>query len=335
LAELTALLSDLEDKFHGDIKSKLITRKLILLETNPEKLMLYQVSTDELYREIKSAFNVNTVFSINDNNVFVPVSVGSTFQSVYEITQNITIKNHNDEQIPLSGLVKVSSGTGLKSIVAGKESEYFPVMIDISPRQFRKVTGEIKEVVTRHKSFDVGFGGSILSNRDMIYELLLIIGVSLLLLYFILAAQFESFILPVIVLLEVPIDLFGAFLFLKLFGAGINIMSAIGIIVMAGIIINDSILKIDTINKLMDSGKPLIRSIFEAGRRRLKPIIMTSLTTILAMVPFLFQKGMGAELQKPLALAIIGGMFLGTFVSLYFIPLMYYILKRKKNSKPE
>ncbi len=329
LTELTALLSDLEDKFHGDIKSKLITRKLILLETNPEKLMLYQVNTDELYREIKSAFNVNTVFSINDNNVFVPVSVGSTFQSVYEITQNITIKNRNGEQIPLSGLVKVSSGTGLKSIVAGKESEYFPVMIDISPRQFRKVTGEIKEVVASHKSFDVGFGGSILSNRDMIYELLLIIEVSLLLLYFILAAQFESFILPVIVLLEVPIDLFGAFLLLKLFGAGINIMSAIGIIVMAGIIINDSILKIDTINKLMDSGKPLIRSIFEAGRRRLKPIIMTSLTTILAMVPFLFQKGMGAELQKPLALAIIGGMFVGTFVSLYFIPLMYYVLKRK------
>ena len=332
LEELTVLLSDLEDKFHGDIKSKLITRKLILLETNPEKLMLYQVSTDELYREIKSAFNVNTVFSINDNNVFVPVSVGSTFQSVYEITQNITIKNRNGEQIPLSGLVKVSSDTGLKSIVAGKESEYFPVMIDISLRQFRKVTGEIKEVVARHKSFDVRFGGSILSNRDMIYELLLIIGVSLLLLYFILAAQFESFILPVIVLLEVPIDLFGAFLFLKLFGAGINIMSAIGIIVMAGVIINDSILKIDTINKLMDSGKPLIRSIFEAGRRRLKPIIMTSLTTILAMVPFLFQKGMGAELQKPLALAIIGGMFIGTFVSLYFIPLMYYVLKRKKYS---
>jgi multidrug efflux pump subunit AcrB len=69
----------------------------------------------------------------------------------------------------------------------------------------------------------------------------------------------------------------------------------------------------------------------EAGRRRLKPILMTSITTILAMTPFLFQKGMGAELQKPLALAIIGGMFLGTFVSLYFIPLMYYVLKRNRN----
>ena len=329
LAELTALLNDLQSEYQGELKSKLITRNLILLETNPEKLMFYQVDNDELYREIKSAFNVNTVFTINDNNMFVPVSIGSTFQSVYEITQNITIKNRNGERIPLSGLVKVSSGTGLKSIVSGKDSEYFPVLLDINPKEFKNVSGKLKEISTGHKSFDLSFGGSILSNREMINELLLIIGVSLLLLYFILAAQFESFVLPIIVLLEVPIDLFGAFLFLKIFGAGINIMSAIGIIVMAGIIINDSILKIDTINKLSDAGNSLIRSIMEAGRRRLKPIIMTSLTTILAMVPFLFQKGMGAELQKPLALAIIGGMFVGTFVSLYFIPLMYYILKRR------
>ncbi|VAW15079.1 hypothetical protein MNBD_BACTEROID01-868 [hydrothermal vent metagenome] len=330
LAELTALLNDLQNEYKGKLKSKLITRNLILLETNPEKLMFYQVDNDELYREIKSAFNVNTVFTINDNNMFVPVSIGNTFRSVYEITQNITIKNKNGEQIPLSGLVKVSSGIGLKSIIAGKEGEYFPVMLDINPNEFKKATVELKEILTGHKSFDLSFGGSILSNRKMINELFLIIGVSLLLLYFILAAQFESFLLPIIVLLEVPIDLFGAFLLLKLFGAGINIMSAIGIIVMAGIIINDSILKIDTINKLYYSGNSLIRSIFEAGRRRLKPIIMTSLTTILAMVPFLFQKGMGAELQKPLALAIIGGMFLGTFVSLYFIPLAYYLLKRRR-----
>jgi len=330
IAELTALLNDLQNKYKGELKSKLITRNLILLETNPEKLMFYHVGNDELYREIKSAFNVNTVFTINDNNMFVPVSIGNTFRSVYEITQNITIKNKNGEQIPLSGLVKVSSGTGLKSIVAGKEGEYFPVMLDIDTDEFKKTTGELKEISTGHKSFDLSFGGSILSNHEMINELFLIIGVSLLLLYFILAAQFESFLLPIIVLLEVPIDLFGAFLLLKLFGAGINIMSAIGIIVMTGIIINDSILKIDTINKLSDAGNSLVRSIMEAGRRRLKPIVMTSLTTILAMVPFLFQKGMGAELQKPLALAIIGGMFLGTFVSLYFIPLAYYLLKRKR-----
>ena len=327
LDELSDLLADLDKNYHNSLQSKLITRQLILLETDPEKLMFYEVDNDELYREVKSAFNANTVFTINNNNMFVPVSIGNSYQSVYEIIQNIQVRNQNNEEIPLSGLVKVNSGSGLKSIVAGRENEYFPVEFEINPGDFKTVSADIKTIAANHTSFDLSFGGSILSNRAMLTELLLIIGVSLLLLYFILAAQFESFVLPVIVLLEVPIDLFGAFLALKLFGAGINIMSAIGIIVMAGIIINDSILKIDTMNKLHDSGYSLIRSVMEAGHRRLKPIIMTSLTTILAMLPFLFQKGMGAELQQPLALAIIGGMLLGTLVSLYFIPMMYYLLK--------
>lgn len=327
LGELAELQKKMETLFPGKVQSKLITRELILLETDPEKLLLYQVDNNELFRQVKSAFDANTVFTINDNNTFIPVSIGNSYASIYEIVQNISVTNDNGEQIPLSGLVKVSSGTGLKSIVAGKESEYFPVLLDINSNEYSEATQRIENEIT-DENFDISYGGSILSGKGMLKELLLIVAVSLLLLYFILAAQFESFVLPLIVLFEVPIDLFGAFLFLALFGAGINIMSAIGIIVMAGIIINDSILKIDTINKQMDEGNSLIRSIFIGGQRRLKPILMTSLTTILAMTPFLFQKGMGAELQKPLALAIIGGMIVGTVVSLYLIPLMYYLLKR-------
>lgn len=326
---LSNLQKQTEQEFPGEVTSKLITRQLILMETDPEKLMYYHVNNDELYREIKSAFNVNTVFTINDNNMYVPVSIGNNYASVYDIIQNITILNDNNEEIPLSGLVKVSSGTGLKTIVAGKDGEYFPVELDIKSKDFKDATGKLKQMVANDDRFDVTFGGEIIADKGMLGELLVIIAVSLLLLYFILAAQFESFVLPVIVLIEVPIDLFGAFLFLMVFGEGINIMSAIGIIVMTGIIINDSILKIDTIIKLMDSGYSLLRAIFEAGKRRLKPIIMTSLTTILAMVPFLFQHGMGAELQKPLALAIIGGMTIGTLVSLYVVPLLFYVLKRR------
>ncbi len=105
-------------------------------------------------------------------------------------------------------------------------------------------------------------------------------------------------------------------------------MSLIGIIVMSGIIINDSILKIDTINRLRNQGYSLMKALVVGGQRRFKPIIMTSLTTILALLPFLFITGLGADLQKPLALAVIGGMIVGTMVSLYFIPLFYYYLKK-------
>jgi multidrug efflux pump subunit AcrB len=134
----------------------------------------------------------------------------------------------------------------------------------------------------------------------------------------------------VIVLSEVVIDIFGALLLLYIFGSSLNLMSLIGIVVMSGIIINDSILKIDTINQMYNSGTPLLKALVVAGHRRLKPILMTSLTTVLALVPFFFLKGMGSDIQKPLALSIIGGMLVGTLVSLYFIPLGYYYLNRRK-----
>jgi multidrug efflux pump subunit AcrB len=100
-------------------------------------------------------------------------------------------------------------------------------------------------------------------------------------------------------------------------------MSAIGIIVMCGIIINDSILKIDTINHLRREGMSLDDAVHTAGERRLKAIVLTSLTTILAVTPLLFTHDMGAELQQPFAYVIIGGMIVGTVVSLFLIPLAY------------
>ncbi|WP_430812926.1 MULTISPECIES: efflux RND transporter permease subunit [unclassified Carboxylicivirga] len=121
----------------------------------------------------------------------------------------------------------------------------------------------------------------------------------------------------------------GALGLLWLFGGTINLMAMIGIIVMSGIIINDSILKIDTINQLRRQGMGLMEAIETGGHRRLKPILMTSLTTILALLPFLFQNDMGSLLQQPLALTVIGSMTLGTLVSLYFIPLCYCFLYRK------
>ncbi len=249
MPNIMLLQQKMEAAFPEKLESKLVTRKLILLETDPEKLLFYNIDNNNLYREIKSAFNVNTVLTINDNNMFIPVSISTDYSSVYQIISGITVRNNNWEEIPLSGLVKTSSGTDLKSIVAGKDGEYFPVMLNIDAREYKSAVDKIKEIAREDNLFDVNFSGSIISNRGMIMELIVIISVSLMLLYFILAAQFESFVLPVIVLLEVPIDLFGAFLFLKIFGEGINIMSAIGIIVMTGIIINDSILKIDTIIK--------------------------------------------------------------------------------------
>lgn len=163
----------------------------------------------------------------------------------------------------------------------------------------------------------------------MMDELAVILLVSILLMYFILCAQFESFLQPLIVLVEIPIDIAFALVTLWLCGHTLNLMSAIGIIVTCGIVVNDSILKLDSINELRKAGMPLLEAIHTAGRRRLRAIIMTSLTTIFAMVPMLFTSDMGSELQKPLSIAMIGSMLLGTLVSLFIIPLIYWFIYRK------
>ena len=99
-----------------------------------------------------------------------------------------------------------------------------------------------------------------------------------------------------------------------------------------GIVVNDSILKIDSINELRKAGTPLMQAIHTAGIRRLRPIVMTSLTTIVAMAPLLFSNDMGSELQRPLAIAMTGSMLLGTLVSLFIIPLIYWFIYRRKES---
>jgi multidrug efflux pump subunit AcrB len=148
--------------------------------------------------------------------------------------------------------------------------------------------------------------------------------------YFILAAQFESFLQPLIVLIEIPVDVAVALVCLHLFGHTLNLMSAIGSVVTCGIIINYSILKIDMINDLRREGVPLMEAIHTAGHRRLRAIIMTSLTTVIAMVPMMFADDLGSEIQKPLALAMISSMLVGTLVSLYIIPLVYWRIYKNK-----
>ena len=178
------------------------------------------------------------------------------------------------------------------------------------------------------------FSGAFFSSHRMIDELTVVLFISLLLMYFILAAQFESFLQPLIVLAEIPIDLGFALVVMAVCGVSLNLMSAIGIVVSCGIIINDSILKLDMINVLRKEGVPLMEAIHTAGTRRLRSIIMTSLTTILAMVPLLFTHDLGSELQTPLAIAMIATMTVGTLVSLFVIPLVYWGIYRRPTPSP-
>ena len=312
-----------------------------------ERLLLYDVSYDELYRTLRTVFKENSVAMLHSYQQYLPISIVGEERTVNEVLQQTLIQTRPDskgevEHIPLRELVKVRPAEDLKTITAGRNGEYIPFRfyeVDDAPELMEKVKREADAT----GDWDTAFSGSFFSNRQMLDELVVILFISILLMYFILAAQFESFVQPLIVLLEIPIDVAFALLLLWICGHTLNLMScllytspslmsAIGLIVTCGIIINDSILKLDAINELRRAGMPLLEAIHEAGRRRLRPIIMTSLTTIFAMVPLLFSFDMGSELQKPLSIAMIGAMSVGTLVSLFIIPLIYWFIYRKERA---
>ncbi|WP_167190958.1 efflux RND transporter permease subunit, partial [Wenyingzhuangia heitensis] len=304
----------------------ILWQESILLIADREKMMTYNINENSIYNKLKSTFGEREVFTIKHNQEIVPVVLGEDIKTIQDILNETTVALSGGVQVCIKEFLRVHNIQELKNISGNIEGEYYPLDIEVPDNKVIPFKNKIKALIKHNQWYEVGFSGSFFSNQEMVKDLIIILLLSLVLLYFILASQFESFILPIIILFEVPIDLTGAFLLLYFFGMSINLMSLIGIVVMCGIIINDSILKIDTIIQLQKSGASVLRAISVAGKRRLKPILMTSLTTILALVPMLFSSGVGVELQAPLAVALIGGMILGTIVSLYFIPLCYYYL---------
>lgn len=308
----------------------IVWQDYLILVADQEKLMTYNVNANSLFNTLKSAFNEREILSIVDNQNFVPVILGGQHKNIEAVLEETMVRSQDSTMFHVHNFINVLNSKDLKTITGGNEGEYYPLVLNAEEKDVNAIINSVKEIVDNNKWYDVSFSGSFFSNNELMGELRIVLLISLVLLYFILASQFESLLIPLIILLEVPIALASAFLFLKFFGMSINLMSLIGIIVTCGIIINDSILKVDTIIQLQRQGYSIIKALLVAGQRRLKSIIMTSLTTILALVPLLFASGLGAELQAPLAVALIGGMLLGTLVSLYFIPLCYYYLTINK-----
>ena len=304
-----------------------------LITVNKENLLRFGVEYSEVQGVLKAAFKDNEIATLRSYQYYLPITLSCKEQTINEILQETLIYSYatnagENIQIPLKSLITVRKGEGIKSIVSGKNGEYIPFIYSdiVLPEELIDKT---KEFISKDNQWDVQFSGSFFSSQKMLSELVVVLFVSILLMYFILAAQFESFVQPLIVLTELPIDISFALVLLWATGHTLNLMSAIGIVVACGVIINDSILKIDMINELRKQGVPIMEAIHTAGVKRLRAILMTSLTTILGMVPLLFAFDMGSELQKPLAIAMIGTMLIGTLVSLFIIPLIYWMIYRK------
>ena len=318
--------------FPGSDITPVAMQNTLALSADPEKLLLYDLSMDAVYNRLRSGLNSSEVSSLRNGQMQIPIVVSDQVNDLNQVLNHVTVKNNKGIAIPVSGFLKISKEETYKTIEGGKNGNYIPLAMETS--QPEQVIRYVNQQVKGKDNLDVTFRGSYFSNKDLIKEMAIVLVVAVLLLYFILAAQFESLIQPLIVLFELPISMSGALIMLYIFNSSINLISLIGLVVMCGIIINDSILKIDTVNQLRRNyGYGLMDAIHTAGVRRLKAIIMTAMTTILSVAPFLFGSDMGSVLQRPLSLALIGGMLIGTPVSLYFIPLVYWFYYRKSDEK--
>lgn len=320
---IQTLNSELKKNLNG-IEGNVPTRLQCMVSLKSELLSLYQVNPDDISTSLKVAFNSYNIGTLKADDRMMPIVIGAKPKILSDILSTTFVENSDGNKIPLRTLISVENIYDYRTIYGGKEGVFVPLPLKVSFSETQHIIDRVKSVTAKHKELAISFSGSWFKNKKLISEMTVTLLISVLLLFFILAAQFESLTTPLIVLIELPLDIAFAIIILYLAGNSINVMSLIGFVVMGGIIINDSILKIDTINQLQKQGLTIMEAIHEGGRRRLKPIIMTALTTVIALAPQMFGSDIGAKLQLPLSLSMLGGMTAGTAISLFVIPLAYY-----------
>ncbi len=161
-------------------------------------------------------------------------------------------------------------------------------------------------------------------------SMMLALALAVFLVYLVMASQFESLIHPFVILFTIPLALVGAVLALFVTGTTVNIVALIGVIMLAGIVVNNAIVLVDLINQLRSRGSERFDAIMEAGQARLRPILMTSLTTALGLLPMALGFGEGAEVRTPMAITVIGGLMVSTLLTLIVIPVVYSLMDRKQ-----
>ena len=184
------------------------------------------------------------------------------------------------------------------------------------------------DTIARPTGYDLMISGNFEEQQKSFDELVVSLMLALLLVYMVLASQYESFGDPLVVMLSVPLAAIGVVLTLFLTDTTLNLQSAIGCIMLGGIVVNNAILLVDQAGRLRREGMATDKALVEAGRRRLRPVLMTTLTTILALLPLALGIGEGADAQAPLARAVVGGLTVSTMITLVLIPAVYSLFHR-------
>jgi HAE1 family hydrophobic/amphiphilic exporter-1 len=243
---------------------------------------------------------------------------------------NILIMTPLGRQVPLRSIATLEYDDAPIEIVREDQERMVTVAIDVADRDLRSTTNDVRKELAEMavpNDFRMEIGGSAEEMMESFMYLGIAFIVAMALTYMVMASQFESFIDPFIILFTIPLSIIGVSIGLTVTGTTLSVMSLIGIIMLIGIIVNNGIVLVDYTNQLREHGQGMIEAILRAGEARMRPVIMTALTTILAMLPLALGIGESGENWAPMARSVIGGLLAGTLLTLIVVPVIYASLE--------
>ena len=275
-------------------------------------------------------------FTEGGDDYDIKIRYAPEFRNDIDKLKEMQLTNLLGKQVSLSSVAEIKQDVGLLEIQRESQQRFVLAtanLNDVSLGKGAKIAQAIIDDTEIPDGVSVSLGGQVVDQGESFGDLYLILFLGIALVYMVMAAQFESFKDPFIIMFAVPFTLVGVVLAFLATGLTLSVTTFIGVIMLMGIVVNNGIVLVDYTNMLRKRGYTLYDAVAEAGRSRLRPILMTTLTTILGMLPMALSKGMGKEMYSPLGVTIIGGLLVSALVSLILIPAIYTSINEKSELK--
>lgn len=315
------------------------------------KAMSHGLTVAQAYQEISghiSDSRSTTALSTDTDEYDIYVLDGAaetmTREDVRNMTLNVTGQDGARQEVKLADIASFEDASGLQAISRINQNRTMSVSAEIKDGDnIGLVSDRVTKELDKYKApegYEIEMAGEDETINEAMVEVLKMLALALVFMYLIMVAQFQSLKSPFIIMFTVPLAFTGGFLGLWITGSAVSVISMVGFVMLSGIIVNNGIVFVDYTNQLIQEGMAQREALAEAGRTRLRPIIMTALTTILGLSTMAIGVGMGADMARPMAVVTIGGLLYGTLLTLFVVPCIYDLLhrkgfrKKKKESMP-
>jgi hydrophobic/amphiphilic exporter-1 (mainly G- bacteria), HAE1 family len=305
------------------------------VQLDRDRLAAYGLGIDDVASVLRGMVQgeVATDITRTDRTIDIRVRAAERYRSSAQALANLTVTHVGATAIPLSAVAEVRELEGPAEIRRADGTRVASISANLSGRDLGSVTAEIRsslEAMSWPAGYDWRLGGQEEEMATSFRSMRLAFGLAVFMVYLVMASQFESLLHPFVIMFSVPFAVIGVLATMWLFGVTVSVVSLIGFILLAGIAVNGAIVLVDYANQLRREGMSKLEALATAGSVRLRPILMTSATTIFGLLPMALGLGEGAELRTPMALTVIGGMLTSTLLTLLVVPAVYAVLDRKQ-----